>query len=288
MAIQEIQAKSVLQKSGIPGAAYVINPYVGCVHGCVYCYAKFMRRFTGHADAWGAFLDVKQNAPALLRQQLRRRKTPVQGTIFLSSVTDPYLPAERKYALTRGILETLLEHQTAISILTKSDLALRDIDILRQFRQCSVGVSLMTADDAVARQFEPQAAPPSRRIQALRELREAGIRTYAFISPYIPAVSNFDQMFALTSPVIDEFGIEALNARCGWAGVAQTLRAAAPEKLDDCARRLRDGAYWDELDRHARACAADAHLDFMGLFQHSRSPRPYAAGDDTRSNKPAA
>ncbi len=269
MAIRAIQVKSVLQKSGIPGAAYVINPYTGCVHGCVYCYARFMKRFTGHIDAWGSFLDAKINAPALLRQQLVRRKTPLTGTVFLSSVTDPYLPAERQYQLTRGVLEVLLEQQAAISILTKSDLVLRDIDLLRQFRTCAVGLSLMTTSDDRARAFEPQAAPPSRRIQALRELHAVGIRTYAFISPYLPRVSEIEPLLAQLSPVIDEFGIEALNPRGGnWTGVAEVLRQLAPEQVEPCWQLVRDGAYWDDLERRARALAEAAHVDFMGLFRH--------------------
>src|SRR5512136_1067384 len=105
MGINPIQVKSILQKSGIPGVAYVINPYTGCVHGCVYCYARFMKRFSGHTEKWGTFIDVKANAPELLRKQLKRRKTPLKEEVFLSSVTDPYLPAESKYRLTRKILE---------------------------------------------------------------------------------------------------------------------------------------------------------------------------------------
>src|SRR5512136_1858886 len=102
MGINPIQVKSILQKSGIPGVAYVINPYTGCVHGCVYCYARFMKRFTGHTEKWGTFLDVKANAPELLRKQLKNKQTSFfQDEVFLSSVTDPYLPAETKFQLTR-------------------------------------------------------------------------------------------------------------------------------------------------------------------------------------------
>ncbi|HOG47104.1 MAG TPA: radical SAM protein, partial [Anaerolineae bacterium] len=110
MAVREIQAKSMLQKSGLPGAQYVVNPYVGCVHGCVYCYARFMKRFTGHNEPWGRFLDARVNAPELLRRELARRRAPLEGAVFLSSVTDPYQPPEARYRLTRGVREALLDH----------------------------------------------------------------------------------------------------------------------------------------------------------------------------------
>ena len=271
MAIREIQVKGILQRSGIPGADYVINPYVGCVHGCVYCYARFMRRFTGHADAWGSFLDVKINAPELLERQLSRRKTALNGSVFLSSVTDPYLPAERTYQLTRRMLEVLLKHQAAISILTKSDLVTRDIDLLKEFRNCSVGVSLMTVDAAAAQQFERHAAPPSRRIQALQTLKANGIRTYAFLSPYVPTISDFDAVFQCLSGTADEIGIEALNTRGGgMAGMRDALNAYAPHLTKQCFQLVRDESYWDALDVHARQCAAQANMAFMGLFRHGR------------------
>ncbi len=271
MAIREIQVKSILQRSGIPGADYVINPYTGCVHGCVYCYARFMKRFTGHTDAWGAFLDVKINAPELLERQLSHRKTPLEGTIFLSSVTDPYLPAERKYQLTRRVLEVLLNHQAAISILTKSDLVTRDIDLLKQFRRCSVGLSMMTVDDAAAQAFEHHAAPPSRRIHALQTLHANGIRTYAFLSPYLPTISGIDLLFERLSGAVDEVGIEALNPRGGGMdGVKDALNAYAPHSTEQCFRLVRDDQYWDALEFHARQLAARANIAFMGLFRHGR------------------
>ena len=96
--IREVQAKSILSKSGIPGVMYCVNPYVGCAHACIYCYATFIMRFTGHTEKWGSFVDVKTNASELLNKQLKRAQ---RGTVMLSSVTDPYQPAETKYKLTR-------------------------------------------------------------------------------------------------------------------------------------------------------------------------------------------
>ena len=128
--IKTIQCKSVLTRSRLPEVDYCINPYVGCLHGCIYCYARFMKRFTGHTEKWGKFIDVKINAPEVLEKELSR--SPEKGTVLLGSVTDAYQPIERKYKITRAILEILLKHHFPISILTKSDLVVRDIDLLKK------------------------------------------------------------------------------------------------------------------------------------------------------------
>jgi len=224
MGVKSIYAKSILQKSNLPDAGYVINPYVGCVHGCVYCYARFMKRFTGHSEDWGTFLDVKVNAVDLLREQLTRRREPLKETVFLSSVTDPYQPPEKKYRLTRSLLEVLLEHEVPISILTKSDLVLRDVDLLERFESCSVGLSLMTLDEDLTRHMEPRAISPAKRVAALRTLWDHGIRTYAFVSPYLPGITELDKLLEALLGSIHEIGVEAINTSGGnWRGVERVL-----------------------------------------------------------------
>ena len=222
--IRSIEVKGILQKSGLPGTRYVINPYVGCVHGCVYCYARFMKRFTAHPEPWGTFLDVKANAAQTLRRQLDSRREPLDEVVFFSSVTDPYQPAEGKYRLTRSLLEVLLEHHVPVSILTKSDLVLRDADLLRPMPGASVGLSFSTADDSLARMLEPRASAPSRRIRALKELRTRGVETWAFLSPFLPGVSDLDAEIAALEGAVDEIGVEAINPQGGnWTGVEKTL-----------------------------------------------------------------
>ncbi|MGA3175226.1 MAG: radical SAM protein [Syntrophorhabdales bacterium] len=183
MTARQIQAKSILTKSGIQGIAYCVNPYVGCSHGCVYCYATFMKRFTGHREPWGKFLDVKINAAALLARQIKRAH---QGTILLSSVTDCYQPAEAKYRVTRACLEVLADSPFPVDILTKSPLVLRDMDLLKRFRRLDVGFTVTTGDEAVRRIFEPGAPSIKARIEALKTLHDNGISTYAFIGPILP------------------------------------------------------------------------------------------------------
>jgi DNA repair photolyase len=269
MGINKVKAKSILNKTGIPGLGYAINPYVGCVHGCVYCYARFMKRLTGHTERWGAFLDAKINAREVLKLQLKRRRRPIEEVVFLSSVTDPYLPAESKMQLTRGILEVLLEYQVPISILTKSDLVLRDIDLLRQFEECSVGLSLMTVDEVLAYRFEPHAPSPIRRIQALRGLKENNIHTYAFISPYLPRLSNIEKLMGALDGVINEVGVEALNTKeAYWWGVQRVLARYYSELLFGYKELCRKNSYWSNLEREARCLARHLDLPFMGFYRH--------------------
>lgn len=269
MGVNPIQVKSILQKSNLPENEYVINPYTGCVHGCVYCYARFMKRFTGHTEPWGTFLDAKINAPQLLKTQLARRREPLQKTVFLSSVTDPYQPAEKRFHLTRDLLEILLDFQVPISILTKSDLVLRDIDLLKQFRHCEVGLSLMTVDDELAGQMEPRAAPPTRRIQALRALREQGITTYAFISPYLPVLSHIEQLVEALTGAVDAIGVEAINTNHGnWQGVEEVVAANYPGVLDECRRLSRDDDYWSGVEAQARSSARQHGITMTGFYRH--------------------
>jgi len=180
--IREVQAKSILNKSKIHD--YCLNPYTGCQVNCRYCYARlFMRRYSGHSEPWGEFVDVKINAPELLRKQVVRAK---RGTVWLSSVCDPYQPLEEKYRLTRQCLAILAEARFPVNIQTKMILILRDLDIIERFEEVEVGLTLTTDDERMARMFEPGASPVSERIAALEKIHSRGIRTFAFVGPLLP------------------------------------------------------------------------------------------------------
>jgi DNA repair photolyase len=185
MKIVEIQAKSILSKSRI--FDYALNPYVGCQHDCVYCYAKFMKRFTGHPERWGTFVDVKINAPELLAREIVKKKI---GRVWISGVCDPYQPVEQKYLLTRRCLDILVENDWPVTIQTKSPLVLRDVETLKRARDAEVGFTITTADERIRRIFEPTAPPISERIEALRKLHEAGIGTFAMIAPILPGAEG--------------------------------------------------------------------------------------------------
>jgi len=186
----EIEAKTLIQKSKTPSNDYVINPYTGCVFGCAYCFASFAgRQFGRSVKEWGDYLYVKKNAVELARKELA--KMPVhkrQGTMLLSSVTDPYQGHEKKYRLPRGILRELdaVAYPGLVRILTKSPVVTRDIDLLTGLPRAEVGMTVTTTDDKVSRWLEVRAPLASRRLRTLAELNEAGIHTYAFIGPLLP------------------------------------------------------------------------------------------------------
>jgi DNA repair photolyase len=188
---KEIEAKSILTASKIPGVDYVVNPYTGCRFGCIYCYASFMGRFAGGKtiDEWGSYVYAKTNAPQLLTKEIT--KIPNQGKgkeLLLSSVTDPYQGVEAKYQLTRKCLQVLANYkfEGLVSILTKSDLVTRDIDLLKQLKHVSVGLTITSTNDDISRYFEKMAPGVTERLKALDKLNQAGISTYAFIGPLLP------------------------------------------------------------------------------------------------------
>jgi len=165
-----------------------------------------MKRFTGHLEPWGEFIDVKVNAPYLLRKQLKRTK---QGIVALSTVTDPYQPIEKKYQLTRKCLEALLDAQLSVNLLTRSPLCLRDIDLFKQFKNIEVGLSITTHDEGIKKIFEPWSPSVLSRVEALRVLRQEKIRTYAFIGPMLPLDPK--PLVAMLAGLIDEVLIDRMN-----------------------------------------------------------------------------
>ena len=191
MIVRETQPKTILSVSKV--YPYVINPYTGCQHGCSYCYARFMKRFTGHREPWGQFVDVKVNALDLLKREITKKKP---GRVWISGVCDPYQPLEAKYKLTRQCLEILAQNNWPVTVQTRSSLVLRDIDILKEGRDFEVGLSITTADDRIRKLFEPDAPTIKDRVRALDVLHQAGIRTYVMIAPMLPGAEGLAEILA--------------------------------------------------------------------------------------------
>ncbi|MFB3880995.1 MAG: radical SAM protein [Armatimonadota bacterium] len=276
MVIREIEAAAVLTRSKLPASDYCINPYVGCAHGCAYCYARFMRRFTGHSEPWGAFVDVRTNAAAVLARQLRRHPPP--GVVLLGSVTDCYQPAERKHEVTRAILKVLTASELSVSILTKSDLVLRDIDILKELPKCEVGLTVTGLDDGVSSGFEPLASSATGRLNALQRLKAAGLRTYAFVGPILPGFTDVAAVVRKVAPATDFVMFEALNTSCGNAAALDALlRSKYPSIRDDFLRLAKSSEYWDEIEEVASVACRDTGTMMAGFFRHARR-----AGTSTR------
>lgn len=142
-----------------------------------------MRRYSGHAEPWGQFVDIKINAPELLRKQLPRAR---RGTVWIASVCDPYQPVEARYRLTRKCLAELSRYDFPVSIQTKSDLVVRDLDILKNLPELEVGFSLATDDDRVAALFEPGAPSITRRLRGSGKVKGSNLKTFAFVGPILP------------------------------------------------------------------------------------------------------
>ncbi|MCK4310722.1 MAG: radical SAM protein [Methanomicrobia archaeon] len=185
MKIKEVYCKSILSKSGIYGVDYALNPYTGCEHGCVYCYAIFMKKFTNHEEKWGEFVDVKINAPTVLSKEIKKFQ---KGGILISSVTDAYQPLERKYEVTRKCLNVLSNHDYPVTFLTKSDLILRDLDLIEKM-DAEVGVTFTTIDENIRKIFEPKASSIEKRINILEKIEN----NYVFFGPILPVFSDSEE-----------------------------------------------------------------------------------------------
>ncbi len=267
--IKEIKAKSIITKSGLD-VDYVINPYVGCQNSCIYCYARFMKRFTNHHEPWGEFLDVKINAAELIPQNTKKYKNK---SIMISSVTDPYQPAERKYKLTRGILENLISLQPDLTIITKSDLIVRDADLLKKFKKCIAGISLSLINDSSRKEVEPFASSAERRINAVRQLKKAGIRTFIFISPMFPELTDWRGIVEKTKNFVDEYWFENLNLYPSLRdNIFQWLRNCHPKLVKEYQRIYSTkNNYWDKIEREIEEYGKKNHLNFTIYFHHQKT-----------------
>ena len=229
LTIKEIECKSILNRSGL--ADYALNPYVGCEHGCRYCYGRFMMRFTKHREPWGRFVDVKVNGPRVLMKQVKRSRV---GRVFISSVCDGWQPLEEKYGITRGCLEILLANRFPITILTKSALASRDLDLIKGRPEVELGATLTTLDERLRRLFEPRGSSGEERISLLRQAKEKGITTYAFLGPIMPYLFDTQEnlralIAALRDVGVDWIYLDLLNPRPGvWTSLYPVLRDHFP------------------------------------------------------------
>lgn len=269
MNVKEIKASSIISKSNLPGIDYVINPYVGCSHACVYCYARFMKRFTGHSEDWGKFVDIKTNAPELIPDNTRKY---YGKSFFMSSVTDPYSALEKKYELTRKILKKLISYQPKLKIQSKSSLIVRDIDVLKQFNNCEAGFSITTLDDNLRKEIEPFTSTVEAKIKALEELKIAGIRTYVFIGPIIPYVTDWKAIIENTKHCTDSYLFENLNiAGTVWHSVKKWLNEYHPYLVNNFEDAYSTkSVYWDHMESEINQFCKKNNIDYIIGFHHGK------------------
>ncbi|RLG81458.1 MAG: radical SAM protein [Thermoprotei archaeon] len=177
-----------LTRSGLPDIDYALNPYMGCSHGCIYCYARLYTRNKEISENWGMVVAVKENIVDLVKREARF--TP-KGVVGVSTITDPYQPVEAIYKLTRRSIEILLEHGFHVSLQTKSTLILRDLDLLLRHRdRVDVGFTITTLNTRISSFIEPSSPPPPARVEALKRIAEKGIETWIFYGPVIPGLNS--------------------------------------------------------------------------------------------------
>ncbi len=263
--ISKREVKGIITKSNIPGVDYVINPYIGCLHGCIYCYAEFMIRFSGHkGEKWGDFLDIKKFDLSQIKPQKYNH-----NSILFSSVTDPYLSLEKKVENTHQILEKLLGTQAKITILTKSKFVTRDIALFTQFSNIEVGVSISTLDDDFAKLIEPRASSPTSRVLALKEIHNAGIPTYTFISPIFPGVTDFKTIIDATKSFTDRYMFENLNFRPHNTSRILNLISEIYPHLKLLYSELKtDNSYWTHLEAEIIQHCSRENLKYQIAFHH--------------------
>jgi len=209
--VGKVTCRSALNRTGIPGYRYCLNPYVGCSHGCRYCYAAFMTRLFGRQEPWGTFVDVKTNLVDVLRRQLTCRKPPT-GKVILGTVTDAYQPLEAHVGLTRSCLEVIGQHPALeVDILTKSELVARDIALLLGLRKCSVGFTITVLNEKTARVLEPGAASPGARLAAARQLKEAGLDVWVFVAPLLPGLGDSEEALSMLLVELRRAGIQEVH-----------------------------------------------------------------------------
>ena len=257
--IRDVETKNIMTKSSLPVGGYSVNPYVGCTHGCKYCYASFMKRFTGHTEPWGTFLDVK-HWPEIKNSRKYRGQRVVIG-----SVTDGYLPQEEQFRNTRKLLEQLRGSEAEILICTKSDLVVRDLDLLKQLGKVTVSWSINTLDEAFHQDMD-KAVSIERRLAAMKTVYDAGIRTVCFISPVFPGITDFTAIFHRVKNQCDLVWLENLNLRGGFK---QDILDYIQEKHPDLVPLYRsiyqkgDRSYFQQLEKQAARLAAENDCPFV-------------------------
>lgn len=264
MKIKEVSVNDYLTKSNLPASDYVINPYVGCSHGCKYCYASFMKRFTGHIENWGDFIDIKK-----CNKKIDLRKISGKN-VFLSSVTDCYNELEEKFLITRGILEQLVNSDCYLSISTKSSLILRDIDLLKQIKNLTVSVSINTLDESFKNDMD-KASSIKSRLNTLKYLHENGIYTVLFMSPIFPYITQWKEIIEISKKYVNEYWFENLNLRGSYKKdilnyIKENYNELYPkyEEIYD----NKDNNYWEILADEINSYCDENNIKYVNYFYH--------------------
>ncbi len=260
--VNRIETKNIMTKSNSPLGGYSVNPYVGCPHGCRYCYASFMKRFTGHTEDWGTFMDVK-DWPAIKNPQKYAGQHVIIGT-----VTDGYNQLEATYRNTRRLLNELKYSGADILICTKSDLVLEDLDLLLEINKrnrLTVSWFVNTLDESFKDDMDT-AVSIERRLAAMKTVYDAGIRTVCFVSPVFPGITDIEAIFERARNQCDLIWLENLNLRGGFkTPIMQYIKEKYPDLLPlyEEIYNKKDRSYFMALEKKAEELAAKNGCRFI-------------------------
>ena len=264
MVVNEITVNDYLTKSNLPDSDYVINPYVGCTHGCKYCYASFMKRFTGHKENWGDFIDIKRCNKSIDLKKISGKN------VFLSSVTDCYNQYEKDFCITRNILEQLVDSDCNLSISTKSKLILRDIDLLKQMKNLIVCMSINTLNEKFRSDMD-NASTIKERMDTLKELHNNGIYIVLFMSPIFPYITEWKEIIDQTKDYVDEYWFENLNLRGNYKKeILDYIRTNYSDLYSDYIDIYlkKNNKYWKDLAEEINNYCNLNNINYTNYFYH--------------------
>lgn len=269
IAVREIKSNSVISKTNLPSGDYCVNSYTGCIHACKYCYASFMNRFSGHNEPWGSYLDVK-TWPCILNPKKYDGKE-----LIIGSVTDPYNPFEEKFERTKRLLLELRGTNAKITIITKSDLVVRDLNIIKNFPNICVAFSINTLDENFKNDMD-SAVSIERRLKAMKTFYENKIRTACFISPIFPQITNVQAIMNTVVHQCNFIWLENLNLRGEYkAKILKYIAERYPElvPLYDEIYRKNNNRYWIELATELQNFCKDRGLIYV--VDNGKLARPF-------------
>jgi len=246
MEIRQIECKTALSDSSLPGLTYSLNPYRGCQHNCAYCYVPNVLRI--ERCKWGSFVEVRKNIPIILSKELRNKKI---GTVGISTVTDPYQPVENKFKLTRYCLEQLLKYDFPVCIQTKSKLVQRDLDLISKLSSVEIMFSIGTLNEDERKLLEPGASSINDRLDAMKKFSDEGIKTTVFFGPVYPTIKIEDLKEIIDTFVENgakEIMVDKFNLKPGMIANIETVVPSYKKLL------VGDPSYQKLLDEIIEVC----------------------------------
>ncbi|MDD5005320.1 MAG: radical SAM protein [Candidatus Omnitrophica bacterium] len=221
MKINLIKAEKILSPTQISIAPYTINPYRGCPFGCLYCYAQENKAVKKQGLVWGEFIDIKINCLELLEQEIKNKKIE---RVLLGSTVECYPPQEEKFLLTQNIIKILNKNNVAATILTKSPLIKRDLDIISQFNKNKIYLTINFNSEKTKKIFEPNSSALEERLEILKEIQERDINNRVHIAPFLPYIQDIKTICCSVEKYTQEISIELYNFKMGnWPKIKKVI-----------------------------------------------------------------